>query len=100
MPGGEGEGDLSGKACLQVPAHGGVNLIKDRRVLGTVVIFSRGVYQNYLPCSSGDWSLLYLCYVCLPLNRDDCHNSQKGPVGHECRVRTCHVGGGQLLNEV
>ena len=23
-----GEGDLSGKACLQVPAHGGVNLIK------------------------------------------------------------------------
>ena len=58
------------------------------------------MYQNDLPCSTGDWSLLYLCNVRLPLNRDDHENFEWGTVGHECRVRACHIGGVQLLSEV
>ncbi len=86
-----GKGNLSGKACVLSTFAWRGQFDKDHR---TVVVLSRGVYQNYSPCSTGDWSLVYLCNIRLPLNRDDRQDSQKGTVGHESRVRACHVGGG------
>ena len=63
-----GKGDLSGKACLLSTFVWRGSFDKRSPHSSN---FSRGVYQNYLPCSTGDWSLVYLCNIHLPLNKDD-----------------------------
>lgn len=93
-----GKGDLSGKASLLSTFAWRGNCDKMIAVLRTVVIFSRGVYQNNLPCSTGDWSLLYLCNVRLPLGRDDRQNSRRGPWDMNARcVLVTLVGGSYLV---
>ena len=87
------KGDLSGKACLLSTFAWRGKFDKDRRT----VVLSRGVYQSDSPCSTGDWSLVYLCNFRLSLDRDDRPNSQKGTVKRESRVRACHVGGGSYF---
>ena len=89
-----GKGDLSGKACLLSTFVWRGSFDKRSPHSSN---FSRGVYQSYVPCSTGDWSLVYLCNVHLPLSGDDRENFLKGPVEHESRVRACHTGGGSSL---